>query len=398
MVDCLLTFLLCSDMMHRVFRSSVGMLLLVAFCSAFFACQPSNPSPPPVIGSDSTTTPSIDTLTFETLTGLPVTLVVRMASTPIYEAPRLNAPVLQTALEGDSLPFANRMTTQRIPQTLQGLSYEEPWLRVLLAENQLGWVYGGAVRFDAYRQPALTQALLYPRAERLFGASLTRQLGIYAQEWQASRTLPGFRTLYSRAQLLKDSLEAQMTAYVQRTPEVVPDFFWLNDLLPGLLVHYLPKEERYYLFKELAAWRRVAFQTAKEEDDKFVEVLLSAWPSDSIEYRYYGWQLPVDSLGLSSLLGSGIHLQVLDRLALTLDSNAYFKEELKGLREAVLYDVSTSDAYWMPLPAVLSELDSILGRSYPFLTSGDLVALQTKRQLLESPEKNRIVVNLFEGQ
>lgn len=370
-----------------------GILLLGLSC-LLPACQSSPPPPTPTVD---TLPPPIEAPALTQISGLPVTLVVRLGEVTIHEAPQENAPVLYTALAGDSLPFTNRITAIPTALIIDGLPYREPWLRVLLPNDSLGWIYGGAVQFNAQQQPALTKAVLYPRAQEQFGASLTQQMGIYRQEFQGVSTLPGFRTVYTRAHLLKDSLETLMTAYAQRTPESVPNFFWINELLPGFLVHYIPEKRRYYLFKNLTSWRQAAFQTVEPEDDAFVEVLLTTWASDSIAYYYYGWQLPVDGLGLCSLLGSGVHKNVLDRLEQNLDSNSYFQPELQSLRQAVIYDMSISTQYWMPLPAVLAELDSILATSYVCLQTNDRIALSTKRQLLETPAAHQIAVNLFEG-
>lgn len=368
-------------------------LILLGMSSSLPACQSS--APPQSVDTLSSLPDKAPALI--PLTGLPVTLVIRLDEATIHQAPQQNAPIIHTALVGDSLPFTNRITTIPTACVLDGLPYREPWLRVLLPNDSLGWVYGGAVQFNAQQQPALTQAVLYARAEAQFGNSLTQQISIYRQEFEGVTTLPGFRTLYTRAHLLKDSLETLMTAYAQRTPMQPPNFFWLNELLPGFLVHYLPEQGRYYLFKTLAHWKAAAFQTVEPEDDAFIEVLLHTWPADSIAYYYYGWQLPVDSLGLCSLLGSGLHRQVLDLLEQSLDSSGYFQLELQDIRQAVVYDMSVSTQYWMPLSTVLAELDSILTAPYTCLQSNDRIALQTKRQLLESPDDHQIAVNLFEG-
>lgn len=376
-------------------RILLGYLLLTLILGSM-ACQSDAPTPPDLALKDSTTIVPIDTPSLEVLTGLPVTLVVRVPQTPVYQAPDFLSNVLQTVFEGDSLPFTNRLTTQRKHQTIQGITYHEPWLRVLLPDDQLGWIHAPTVQFDAAFQPELTQSILYPRAADLFGPSIAQQLGIYQQELQTVRTLPGFRALYTRAHELKDSLEMIMRAYAQRSPNYKPDFFWLNDLMPGFLVHQLP-EQRYFLFKELRIWQEAASYTPALEDDQFVATLLAAWPTDSIAYFYYGWQLPLDSVGYCSLLGSGIHEAVLQQLEQNRDSSRYFESELQNLRRDLIYDITTSTHFWMPLPAILTELDSILAHPYTCLEERDRIALHTKRHFLQTPQDYQLIVNLFEG-
>ncbi|WMX13859.1 SH3 domain-containing protein [Aureispira sp. CCB-E] len=331
------------------------------------------------------------------LEGQPISLVVTTQKAIVRAAPSIEAAEIARFSKGDSLLFTNRISEFNTAMKLEGVAYNEPWLRIILSDNKMGWIYGACINFDATQQVQLKEKVLDQRAVALFGASLAQQIAVYQKEVKTARTLPAFRTLYSRAQLLKDSLEKQMNIYL-KTAHTFPDFFWLNELMDGLLVHYIESQNKYYLFKDLRVWQMISTQTDALEDDQFVEVLLASYPSDSIAFYFYGWQLPVDSTTMCSLLGSNIHIDVLDKIGVALDSNGYFNAEIKTIKQALIDDIAVAEHYWMPLEQIQQELNAILQKKYTFLSSGDRIALKTRRQLLQKHVENNIAVNLFEGQ
>jgi hypothetical protein len=375
------------------------LLLLGCLCSFFlFACDnktTTEPSSTDVVVADSL--PSTPPLIERQVSGLPVVLVVRTAMATVYERPDFSAALVTNYQQGDSLLFTNRVTETYSNKTLEGLTYQEPWLRIILPNEKMAWVYGAHVQFDAQAQPALAKLVLYPRVAALFGNNLAQQIGIYQQEASGIRTLPGFRTLYTRAQHIKDTLELRLANYARaNTAASTADFFWLNELLEGLLLHHVPEQNKHYLFRDLTHWKNISLQTPSMVDDHFMELLLACYPADSIAYYYYGWQLPLDEQRFCSLLGSGIHSDVLTQIDSAIDTSSYFRPEINQIKQALIDDIATNRNFWMPLPAVQNELDSILKKNYAFLNSGDRVALKTKRAFLKAPQDHQLVLNLFE--
>ncbi|CAA6809890.1 MAG: Unknown protein [uncultured Aureispira sp.] len=372
-------------------------LLLIVLIYSFGACQNETPKPPtPIESSDSTVLPKPSPQIIS-IDGRPISLVVITRQAIIRVAPSIEAAEIARRSKGDSLLFTNRISQFNTAMKLEGVAYNEPWLRVILEGNTMGWVYGACINFDATEQEQLKEKVLDQRAVTLFGASLAQQMAAYQKEVASASTLPAFRTLYSRAKILKEGLEQQMALHVKGAQEL-PDFFWLNELMDGLLVHYIEAENKYYLFKDLRVWQTISQQTMATEDDKFVAVLLAAYPSDSIAFYFYGWELPVDSTTMCSLLGSNIHSQVLDKIEVALDSNGYFNTEIEDLKQALIDDIAVAEQYWLPLEPIQEELNQIIQKEYSFLSSGDRIALKTRRQLLQKHVENNIALNLFEGQ
>lgn len=371
---------------------------LFAFLLALFfvACQNHSTTDKPIVqDSVLTTPPSPEIIPIQ---GAPISLVVTTQQAIIRSKPSLDAPEIARQHKGDSLVFTNRISNFNTSIKIEGIAYNEPWLRVILEGNKMGWIYGGCINFDASQQVQLKEKVLDQRAVALFGKSLAQQIAIYQKETQSTTTLPGFRSLYSRAKMLKDSLEWQMAVHLQTTTtNELPNFFWVNELMDGLLVHYIPEQHQYYLFEDLKLWQKISLKTLSKEDDLFIETLLASYPSDSIGFHFYGWQLPVDSTITCSLLGSNIHKNVLDKIELALDSTSYFKEELLALKQAIIDDISISNHYWLSLASIQNELNSIIQRPYSFFTTSDRVALKTRRQMIENYTKNDIAINLFEG-
>lgn len=379
-------------------KNSTQYLFLILFIYNFIACKNEAPKPPSpgLIDSTKQEQPQPQIIPID---GQPISLVVTTRQAIIRNAPSIEAAEIARRSKGDSLLFTNRVSQFNTAIKLEGVAYNEPWLRVILDDNTMGWVYGACINFDARQQVQLKEKVLDQRAVALFGASLAQQIAVYQKEVASVSTLPAFRTLYSRAQILKDSLELQMAIHL-KTAQGLPDFFWLNELMDGLLVHYIEVENKYYLFKDLRVWQSISTQTSAQEDDNFVEVLLATYPSDSIAFYYYGWQLPVDSNTMCSLLGSNIHSDVLDKIKVALDSNnnGYFNTEINDLKQALVDDIAVAEQYWLPLEQIQAELEQIIKKQYPFLSSGNRIALKTRRQLLQKHVENNIAVNLFDGQ
>ena len=363
----------------------------------FVACKTDAPKPTATPDSRDSTIQKKPSPKITPIDGQPISLVVTTRQAIIRVAPSIESAEIARRSKGDSLLFTNRISQFNTAIKLEGIAYNEPWLRVILEDNTMGWIYGACINFDATQQVQLKEKVLDQRAVALFGASLAQQIAAYQKEVTSASTLPAFRTLYSRAKILKDGLEQQMSVHVKAAQDL-PDFFWLNELMDGLLVHYIEAENKYYLFKDLRVWQTISRQTMAKEDDNFVDILLATYPSDSIAFYYYGWELPIDSNTMCSLFGSNIHSHVLDKIEIALDSNGYFNTEIYDLKQALIDDIAVAEQYWLPLEAIQEELSQIIKKKYYFLSSGDRIALKTRRQLLQKHVENNIAINLFEGQ
>ncbi len=363
-----------------------------------FACN-SDPLPtaPPVLPvADTSPTKAYQ---IETVNGQPIALEVIHGQTKLYAEPNQNSAVLKTVELGDTLYFTNQITSQNEEQIIANITYNEPWLRVFFDAQKMAWVYAGNISLEAVQSPLLEERVLLQRAANFFGKNIAQLISIYTKEKKNIQTLPAFRLLYTRASTLQDSIGYKLNNWTKvNASSSRPNFFWLNDLLDGLLLHDVAEEGKFYLFRDLKKWQQYSQKTAAKEDDNFIEVLLSVYQSDSIEYFFYDWQMPLQQGKICSTLGSGVHRQVLDKMEIALDSNSYFEPEIEELKTAMINDISLSAYYWLPLENILSELDTILIKDYKVLNQNDKTELKNRKQLIVQYEKNQIVVNLFEGE
>jgi len=381
---------------QKIMISRLGIVLL--FCCLFLtACFTDNPPAPPVDPADSL---SIDSKVIRTeqLKGHPISLVITSPSAAIYEAPSRDSTLLTTLVMGDSLVFTNEITQENYTFQQNGHKYREPWLRIILPDNRLGWVHAAHICFEGASHSALKQRVLEQRAKGWLGQSLTQLMGVYAKESQQLQTLPAFQLLYRRSEIIKDSVTFYLNNWRKRHPKQdVPDFYWINELTPAMLLHDIKEKEQFYLFRNLADWQQFSQATASTEDDRWVEVLLEAYSSDSIEYYFADWRMPIDDKIVCSTLGSGKHTAVLTKIDAALDSNGYFRDELEEVKQAIVDDISISAHYWLSLESVLAEIDTILLRDFVVLNSNDKTELKIRRQIIRNHEENNIQLNLFEG-
>ena len=76
-----------------------------------------------------------------------VTIYIWVEKLRMRAEPDTKAEIITELKEGEAVFFLDEKSnfTQKI--TLRGKQYDEPWLKVKTSNNQVGWVYGGGVKF-----------------------------------------------------------------------------------------------------------------------------------------------------------------------------------------------------------------------------------------------------------
>lgn len=366
----------------------VGLLLLAS-------CQNRNEEDQPIVEVIDSTTQQIE---LERVDGMPVNMVVIRDEITVYDNCEEDKKRIATYYRGDSLIFVNELTKGKYHYEQNGISYQEPWIKVILENNTMGWIHGSGVSFESTANATLTDRVLSARAAHLLGESLAQKITIYAKEVNHLQTLSGFRVLVTRAAEISDSVAAKLNTWLKIHPDKSNyDFYWLNELTPGLLLHYIENNQSYALYRDFEQWQKWSQQTAAIADDDFIQVFLTAYQTDSIEYTFYDWEMPIDKGVSCSLLGSDIHSEVLEQMSTMRDTNGYFKIEVEELKQDLINDISLSNRYWLTLESVLEELDSILARNYIILNDNDRVELVNRRQILSNYQQNDIEMGLFES-
>ena len=61
--------------------------------------------------------------------------------------PYLNSPVIDRIMRGNEMFFIGQKSDFKQKIRLEGIDYNEPWVKIRTQEGKEGWVFGGGVRF-----------------------------------------------------------------------------------------------------------------------------------------------------------------------------------------------------------------------------------------------------------
>jgi hypothetical protein len=373
--------------------------LLFAFFAllAFSACggEPTPPAPPLV----DTIPPPVAPIQTNA-EGLLLVVATQIAI--VRQNPDIGAPEISRFRKGDTLLFANQISAHTLSMKLEGVQYDEPWLRVYLPAqpNQpsaAGWVYGGSLQFVNLLDAQVRELVIDRRIRTVLGEKWLNPLASYRRQMQQIQTSTAFHTSWQRAEALADSLEFiinNLTEQQLRKRDTLPNFFWLNDILDNsLLIHWVEEHQRYYLWHDLRYWQQKSLMTAEDADDEFIRTQIMAYASDSIEFWLPDWQIYLDK-EVCSMLGSGLHRRILDSAQLALSRDTLFQPQYFQTKDALIIDVINSRFFWLPAAAAQTEIDSILLN--PLLSRADRIALQARRSQLDSCQLHQLRPNVSE--
>ncbi len=329
----------------------------------------------------------------------PQRLVVSTGVALVRARADIQAPVIVQYQKGDTLHFAQRISATTTQMKLEGVDYDEAWILVRLPQRaeEFGWVYGGSLRWIDATEQEIQRLTTERRIRSVLGEYWVEHLREYRLLLGAERqTAAQFRQLWQQSGSIADSLAArinELTTQQLRRNDSLPDFFWLNALTDNsLLLHWMADESRYYFWRDLRAWRLLAQRSTEDTaDDDFVNLYLSAFAQDSIEFRSPDYIILLDSVQVHSL-GDGMMTRLLDSVELYAERSPLFREEYQAFRLRLVDDlVNRSSHFWYNRQQCSAELAALLARPYAFaLQRAERIALQTLAEDLA--QKRRALV------
>jgi hypothetical protein len=366
-----------------------------------FACTSDAPTPPPkIVAADSLKTPKPIETTSE---GLMLTVATAVAI--VRTTGDIAAPEIQRFKKGDTLLFANQISENTLSMRLEGVQYDEPWLRVWLParpneESRIGWVYGGSVQFIDLHNEQIRELVVDRRIRSVLGEKWLNPIHAYRKGVQQIQTAVAFEMMWARSENLRDSLQNIINAITTqqiRNNDTIPNFFWLNDVLDNsFLLHWIAEKQQYYLWRDLRYWQQKTLFTAEDSDDDFIRTQLMAYQQDSIEFLVPDWCLYLDN-NIYSMLGSGIHLGVLDSIEISLGRDTLFRTYYLGLKDEVVADIVNNPYFWRAAIDAQTEIDTILSRPHSLtLSRSDRIALQARHTQLANPELHKLRTFIME--
>jgi hypothetical protein len=366
----------------------------------FFACRSDTPAPPVVV-ADSLKTPAPPIQT--TSEGLMLTVATTVAI--VRTTGDIAAPEIQRLKKGDTLLFANQISENTLSMRLEGVQYDEPWLRVWLParpneESRIGWVYGGSVQFIDLHNEQIRELVVDRRIRSVLGEKWLNPLHAYRKGVQQIQTAIAFEMMWARSENLRDSLENIINAITTqqiRNNDTIPNFFWLNDVLDNsFLLHWIAEKQRYYLWRDLRYWQQKTLFTAEDSDDDFIRTQLMAYQQDSIEFLVPDWCIYLDN-NIYSMLGSGIHSRVLDSIEINIGRDSLFRVHYLGMKDNIIADIVNNSYFWRAALDAQTEIDTMLTRPHPLsLSRSDRIALQARHTQLAKPELHKLRTFIME--
>jgi hypothetical protein len=102
--------------------------------------QPANTTQP------TNTNIRIDTVVQTQYVQRPTTLFVWADGLKVRSEPYLTSPVVATLSLNTQVTFQGETSSFKQKITMDGVDYEERWLKITSTDGKVGWVYGGGVR------------------------------------------------------------------------------------------------------------------------------------------------------------------------------------------------------------------------------------------------------------
>jgi hypothetical protein len=330
----------------------------------------------------------------------PLIFYTLLENTRLRDAPGTEGKEIMQLAKDTPLTDMGEVSSFSTAITLQGVAYNEPWLKVRAPDGRLGWIFAGAVRFDTNNQNETTKLLINKRLQSFFGKKLTLNIQHYQENYANTNTDAAFANTYAQGAQLRDTIATIFASKVlidnQRN---LPDLFWMNAALPGYIPQLAAEGTSYWLFADYHTWLAKAQQTEGKQDNDFVKVCLAVYASDSIEFFFPSWKIQTTDYEASSELGKGIHSRIFDQIELTLKNSPLFKPQLLVFKDKLIDDITNKNiTYWQDKNLIIKELDVILEKKYSFLNESEKIALRTRRQQFETPVENEIRVNVRSGE
>lgn len=314
----------------------------------------------------------------------------------LFSRAGVDGRALRALKKGELLEDLGEVSPFLTPLTLSGRSYVEPWLKVRSSKGEIAWVYG-AVLYNQAGEAA--PQVLSKRAAALFGASLMNKISIYQQQYEAAQNEQELADAYHQFREILDSLALHTSFALAVDPAYrLPELNWLSQILPAVVPQKSTSGDTYYFFAHFGQYHQKALQTQGQNDDAFFGYCLREFPNDSIEYLFPHYIIETEVEKGHSLLGRGLHLQALQQLDALYRRKTPFERDLIAAKNRCIDDISASRAaFWETRDKIIAELTQICQSDLAILTKADNIALKTRLQQMQDPEKYGLKTDVQAG-
>ena len=366
-------------------------ILLLLFPILLFACQSESPK-------ESQTEASTENAP-EEQSATPSTFIVNIDNFRLRDQPGLEGKEIAKLRKGTALTDLGQVSDFTTRIKLRGIQFNEPWLKVQTVEGLEGWVYGGGLNFSLNKNGGTSKLLLDKRLQTLFGKGVADGINNYRANFEKADSDEAILSVYREGIRLRDTLGILLeTSIPVENYEALPDLFWLDEALPAYVPQLVAEGTLYYLFNDYKEWQKKVQTTEGSADDAFIELCLHIHSMDSVEHFFPGWMIQTWDYGGHSLLGQGIHHQLMTEMDQLYQQQSPFTKEVMDFKHQLLMDIyGEGTSYWETRPKIVAELQAIIDGGYSILKKEDIIALKMRLKLLEDPKANDLEVNHRSG-
>ena len=305
--------------------------------------------------------------------------------------------------KGEGILFLGEISDFTTKIKLRGIDFDEPWLKVK-AKDKEGWVYAGGIKFDMEGEgKAVKRKIITARLKKFFGTGVGNRIESYQGDFEAIENEKDFKKVLDEAVYIQDTLnriiDKKLSLYELDEKlgyENLPDLFWIDDAIPAMQLETVAEGTEYYLFIDYGDFVDKAANSDGDLDDDFMDLTLTIY-EDSVEYFFPSWYLQTWDYGGFSLLGSGKHRAILDKMEALSEKGDLFKKDVKNYKTELLRDITEGKEYGYSQDKILEEMGIIIAKDYAFLLRGDVIAIKNRRNMFQNPEEYEIQFNMRDG-
>ena len=312
----------------------------------------------------------------------------------LYDRADFNGDILHVLQKGDQLSDLKEISPFLSKLQLKGEQFYLPWIKVKTKDLQEGWIFPCPLQLRK-REGKMDLFLMEKQLELMLGNVLD-SLELYREQLNAVQSLNDFKALYRLGQQIRSQWVDSLAQ--EQWQEEKLDLFWMKNGFPGYVLQLIGGGNRYYWFTNYNYYETIAAQTPSLQDDAFVALQLNLFPLDGIEYFYPSWFLQTQDYGGHSLLGRGLHLQILTSIDSILNVDLSFQSELQLLKSKLLDDITEEEVtYWETKAKIIEELETILNHELDLLTQEDRIMLSARLLQFKKSEEFSIRLNYRSG-
>ena len=317
----------------------------------------------------------------------------------LYEQAGGKGRVLKELSKGEQLEDLYEESDFLSKMEIQNQSFELPWIKVKAADDTFGWIYPCPLQLKSLNGLTIDSILRERLLRSLIGVSQWEELQNYNNAFAEADELMAVLDVYKSGKALRDKMLASIEKnLLLRQEDELINLFWLKEEFPAFIPQLVAEGTSYYLFVDYNAFLSLAVVSEEYIDDDYFAFAASIYPDDGVEYFYPIWTMQTWDYGGHSLLGRGIHLNVLGKIGSLLADDSPFQSELLEIKSKLFEDITKTEVtYWESKEQIQKEIAQIIENFNAYFSEIELSILKSRLDQFNEPEVYEIQLNMQAG-